>query len=150
MLRIINGDVTESDADYICHQVNCRNVMGAGVAKAISEKFPAVKKEYHKLCNSVSQPSRLLGQIQIVKVSPFTSVVNIFGQLNYGRGAVNTDYEALATAFKELNRIAHGKTVAMPYKIGCGLAGGSWEVVESLILDTLIECDVILYKKEQE
>ena len=43
MLQIIKGDLLEADVFAICHQVNCQNVMGAGLAKAIATKWPKVK-----------------------------------------------------------------------------------------------------------
>ena len=46
------GSLLEADADIICHQVNCQGAMGAGVAKQIADKWPNVKKEYVKFCNS--------------------------------------------------------------------------------------------------
>lgn len=44
-------DVTDG---IICHQVNCQNVMGAGIARAIYEKYPKVKELYHKRCETYS------------------------------------------------------------------------------------------------
>ena len=39
------------------------------------------------------------------------------------------------------------KTIAMPYLIGCGLAGGDWNIVYNIIEKTLGEdYEVYLYK----
>ena len=147
MLHILNGDLLCADADFICHQVNCRSVMGAGVAKAIYTKWPEVKAKYHEFC-SKSTPEELLGKIQIVDVYDLRidSVINIFGQLNYGRGkAVYTDYTALQHAFSEINRVCCGKSIAFPYGFACGLAGGDWIEIEKLMLQNLQNCDVKIY-----
>ena len=48
MPNIIYDDITKSNADYICHQVNCQGVMGSGVAKAIRDKWPQVYEEYKR------------------------------------------------------------------------------------------------------
>ena len=32
------GDILHTEADVICHQVNCKGVMGAGLAKQIRKK----------------------------------------------------------------------------------------------------------------
>ena len=37
MVTFHNGNILDSGADIICHQVNCRGVMGSGVAKQIKE-----------------------------------------------------------------------------------------------------------------
>ena len=44
---IKEGNVFDSDADIICHQVNCQGVMGSGVAKEVRERFPNVYEQYH-------------------------------------------------------------------------------------------------------
>ena len=42
---------------YIMHQVNCQNVMGAGVAKAPSiQKYPRVKEAYHEFATNTQTP----------------------------------------------------------------------------------------------
>ena len=45
---IKEGNVFDSDADIICHQVNCQGVMGSGVAKEVRERFPNVYEQYHE------------------------------------------------------------------------------------------------------
>lgn len=47
MLKHIKGDIFESGAQVILHQVNCQGVMGSGVAKQVREKYPIVF-EYYK------------------------------------------------------------------------------------------------------
>lgn len=151
MLQVAKGNLLAANTDYICHQVNCMNVMGAGVAKAIYSKWPEVKTEYHKFCNGVAEPKALLGQFQIVPLrGESRSVINIFGQLNYGRrpGTVYTDYGALQTAFTGINSLCASQTIAFPYGFGCGLAGGDWIVVEKLMLEHLCDCHVTVYMKE--
>ena len=37
MIKIIDGDLLNSEADIICHQVNCQGKMNSGVAKQIRE-----------------------------------------------------------------------------------------------------------------
>lgn len=43
MIKHIKGDIFQSSADVILHQVNCQGVMGSGVAKQVREKYPDVK-----------------------------------------------------------------------------------------------------------
>lgn len=42
MIKFVNGDITKSSTGIIAHQVNCRGLMGAGVAKSIKAAFPNV------------------------------------------------------------------------------------------------------------
>lgn len=50
-IHIINGDLFETTAKYICHQVNCKGKMGSGVAKQIRERYPEVYSAYRLECN---------------------------------------------------------------------------------------------------
>ena len=146
MISIVKGNLLDAKVDAICHQVNCRGVMGAGVAKAISDKWPIVKLEYEALCTLSSSPYDLLGTAQVVNVKNGLIVINLFGQLNYGRNKVcYTDYNALEKAMKSVNEMFKGMTIALPWKIGCGLAGGDWATVEEIIMRSLKDCEVKIY-----
>ena len=61
MILLQKGDLLEA-GESIVHQVNCQNVMGSGVAKAIYTKWPEVKIEYHKYCDGIN-PHDLLGAV---------------------------------------------------------------------------------------
>lgn len=152
MIRIVNGDLLNATAEYICHQVNCMGVMGSGVAKQIREKWPRAYTQYHDACEQYTQEHGkdwLLGKIQVVKVCDNTRVVNMFGQLNYGRGGSQyTDMNALRRCFKTLAKeVKPGETIAMPYRIGCGLAGGDWGSVIDMISEIFSEHHLTLYRK---
>lgn len=152
MIKIVKGDLLNAREAAICHQVNCQNMMGAGIAKAIYTKWPEVKSEYHRFCDG-QRPQNLLGKVQIVELNEFPAgnkvVLNIFGQLNCGRDRIcYTQYDALAAAFDMINNhVAAFKTVAFPYGFGCGLAGGDWQQVEKLMLEHLYNVDVTVYMK---
>ena len=147
MVEIRNQNLLTVDADVICHQVNCQGVMGSGVAKAIADRWPVVKIVYQVTCKKF-KPEELLGKILPVYVSRKLRVVNIFGQLTYGRDKtkVYTDYAALKRAFTEIAEVYKGRTIAFPYKFGCGLANGDWNVVYNLIEDYFKNCNVIICK----
>jgi O-acetyl-ADP-ribose deacetylase (regulator of RNase III) len=38
MSKTVYGSILDATEDIICHQVNCRGVMGAGVAKALCQR----------------------------------------------------------------------------------------------------------------
>lgn len=165
----ISGDILNSTADIICHQVNCQGVMGAGLAKAIKGKYPIVYQAYKDFVTSnavyegerIANSKAFLGLCQLVKIPGEEKyVANIFAQDFYGReeGKVYTDYTAFRCALTNLKRIilyAYGdceiKKVAFPFGIGCGLAGGSWKVISSIIKsvfnDTNLEIEIIKNEK---
>ena len=123
MINNITDDILNIKTGFICHQVNCYGVMGAGLALSIKKKYPKVFDEYKKLCSS-NHPKNLLGMIQIVKVSDNLRIVNVFSQLNYGKSGLYTRYDQLESCLLRLNEIAKitNSNIYLPYKIGCGLA----------------------------
>ena len=49
-IPIRSGNILHSGADIIVQQVNCRGVMGAGLAKQIATRYPDVLAMYKKYC----------------------------------------------------------------------------------------------------
>lgn len=139
MVIDICGDIlTEASTEnkhgtIVCHQVNCKGVMGAGLAKQIKEKFPFVFKAYKKKCLSTNSLA-LLGDVQFVSVLERNYIIaNCFGQERYGADKMYTDYEALRKCFRMIHSNFPNDTIRIPYKMGCGLAGGDWSVVRGII-----------------
>jgi len=55
-----------------------------------------------------------------VQVAENRAIANIFGQMFYGNdGKLYTNYEAFRSALKSLAEQHPGKSVALPYGIGC-------------------------------
>lgn len=153
--RYIKGDITETELKYIAHGVNCQNVMGSGVAKALYTKFPEVKTEYHRFCEDVISPKERLGSVCIARTDQFRIVFNCFTQINYGYdGKKYVSYPAIIDTFRQITKFINfngstGNVVAIP-KIGCGLAGGDWNIVEQLINDTVgDDLEIWVYELEQ-
>ena len=149
MVEIIEGDLFESNANIIAHQVNCKGRMGSGVAKQVREKYPNVFQEYVEACNTPNL-SELVGRAQIVPIGEYKYIANIFAQVNYGYdNKLYTDYDALKHAIQSIHDIAKqfNFTVAFPYNIGCHRGGGDWRIVEKMILDIFSDYKCQLYRK---
>lgn len=127
----VNGDITNSNATLILHQVNCQHTMGSGVAKAIKTKWPKVYHDY------MSLDEQKLGTIQVVKVETNKYVVNMFSQDKYGYdGRRYTSYDALDNCLRQVAEFCHNEMIdyiAIPYNMSCDRGGASWNVVLSLI-----------------
>lgn len=147
MINVISGNILDATEKYICHQVNCRNAMGSGLARQLFEKWPQVKAEYHAVTSVFAVPNDLLGMFYNVRVGKDQFVVNVYGQLDYGRDKtkVYTDYTALETAFTSMAEMLHGD-FAFPYGFGCGLANGDWNTVCGLIKKCFDKKKVTIYK----
>ena len=146
-MRNIDGDVTEIDCDVILHQVNCKGVMGSGVALAIKQRYPEAYKMYIDLVSkNLGRSELLLGAVQLVETGSGKIVANLFSQDSYGYGRQHTHYDSLRSGLVKLNRECKGKTIALPYKMGSDRGGGSWDIVYSLIVSTLVDCDIKIVK----
>lgn len=132
MSAIIEADILTHTTGYIIQQVNCQNVMGAGVAKALAHAYPQAKRAYHQLCSQIPAPTARFGTRQWVQVTDSLIAWNIFSQLTYGRGGVHTDENVLVAAIVEICA-STSVSVAIPYGIGAGLGGGNWQSIYARI-----------------
>lgn len=129
------GNVLACEEKIMGHQVNAQGVMGAGLAKSIKEKYPNVFEEYKLECQIFQRQRTLLGKCQLVDTPDCKIVANLFGQHSYGTTKVQTEYEHLRTALTQLRDFAErqGHSVALPFQLGCGHAGGDWSTVRKMI-----------------
>lgn len=139
MIHHVKGNLLDSNCDYICHQVNCRGVMGSGIAKQIRDRWPEVFISYYTYCSRHNHdPQLMLGNIWGVQVTTNCVnrwVVNMFAQDNYGyNGSRFTSYDAFAKCLESMrDRLPKDKTIGFPKGIGCGLGGGDWDIILRMI-----------------
>src|SRR5699024_6983937 len=147
MIRIVYGDILDAKESVIGHQVNCKGVMGAGLAKQLRNKEEKIYSNYRFWCET-KPVDELLGSVQLVKVAHNKYVANIFAQYNYGRVGRYTNYTALKSGLTKLKEFSQSNnlTVALPFGLGSGLAGGEWGVIYNIIDEVFDDCEVVLYK----
>lgn len=153
IIQYSTGDIfNQEDVSFIAHGVNCRGVMGAGFAKEIRARFPNVYEEYKSVCD-YSKTLELLGSCFYVKVENSDNVIgiiNMFTQLNYGRDRKYISYDAIADCFEELNKRSlyiSDNLVRMP-KIGAGLGGGNWNIIETIINEMTPNVKIVVHEKD--
>jgi O-acetyl-ADP-ribose deacetylase (regulator of RNase III) len=153
MIKYMVGDLLEAKEDIICHQVNCQGAFGAGIAKQIAKEYPESKKSYVEYCERYND---ILGDCLVTKEDDLW-VANLFGQDYYGRYGYyyekynrQTNYDALKKAMVLLVNEYPDKSYAFPYLIGCGLAGGDWEIVLGIIGDVFKDNSVVIYDLENK
>lgn len=146
-LTYIVGDATRPVGEgpkVLAHVCNDLGLWGAGFVKAVSARWKAPERAYRK---AFEEGGLKLGEVQFVEVAGDLTVANMVGQKGVRRQkGPPIRYEALARALKAVARHAkkRGASVHMP-RIGCGLAGGRWEKVEPLLLNTLKGLAVVVY-----
>jgi len=153
--QYIKGSILDAPQKYIAHGVNCQNVMGSGVARVLFEEYPSVKTQYHMFCDDMTIEGDTAGLLgYICTALGEKTVFNCFTQDSYGYdGKKHVDYEAVYKCFIGLTARLKGTSthaIAIP-KIGCGLAGGNWDIVKQIIDDaTGDDLDVFVYYLEDK
>ncbi len=91
------GDILHTEADVICHQVNCKGVMGAGLAKQIRNQSLSEEqyRTYQEICREYGRAN--LGKVIRMKTDTY-QVYNLFGEDIPTGSGVDTIYAALYKA----------------------------------------------------
>ncbi len=149
-LNYIIGDATNPNVvgnKIVVHICNDIGGWGKGFVMAISKRWTTPESKYREWFKSQEKFS--LGQTQFVKVEDDLWVANIIGQHKINRdenGNAPIRYDAIAQGLDKVAQFAKDNiaTVHMP-RIGCGLAGGTWDKIEPLIENSLLKRDIDTY-----
>lgn len=134
MIEYRKGNLLDVTEGIIIHGCNCQGVMGSGVAKAVRDKFPEAYKTYRA---EHEYYTLVLGEIVWWCNDDYTLwIANALTQDEYGTDRRYVNYAAIAKVFTEIFRQVRisKRPVHFP-KIGSGLGGGSWEIIEQIIND---------------
>lgn len=160
-IQYIVGDATKpvvSDGvRVIAHVCNDIGKWGAGFSGAVTKEHPDAA-EFYKAQWRYKKVTPQLGDIQWVFTDADVAVVNMIAQHGV-RGVSNPKpirYDALEECLSKLAKgcqaledrddLVDKCKVSLHFpRIGCGLAGGSWDVVGELIEDSLWDLDVYVY-----
>jgi O-acetyl-ADP-ribose deacetylase (regulator of RNase III) len=147
-MSIIKADLLTVEADYIVHQTNCLCIKHHGIAASIFAKYPESDCYSSRTPigtrNLATEETRdVPGTVKIVG-----RVINLFGQWSPGKvGAYNyPSYNPKETSgmriswftgglYQIAKKIKTEATIAFPYQIGCGLAGGDWNTYYGMLVE---------------
>lgn len=163
MLKYKVGDLLDAalsgDVNVIAHGCNCYNTMGSGIAPQIKRFFPAA---YQVDLATKKGDKGKLGTFTYAQMwagecgsdsNHCIGIYNLYTQFGFwgrNKGLRDLDYNAMYDAFdamtKDLNNFDGLIKIGLP-KIGAGLAGGDWDIIEVIIEKTLIASghDVTIY-----
>ncbi|OFG19380.1 Appr-1-p processing protein [Listeria monocytogenes] len=148
-ITYLKGDATNPMAKgntIIAHICNDVGGWGKGFVLAISRKWKEPEKAYRKWYKDKNDFK--LGEVQLIPVNDYISICNMIGQKGIKTGSKGAPirYEAVESCLEKLSEIAKEQqaSIHMP-RIGCGLAGGKWEIIEPIIRKTLIANDIEVY-----
>jgi O-acetyl-ADP-ribose deacetylase (regulator of RNase III) len=166
MIHYLLGDATlptGAGPKIIAHVCNDVGGWGAGFVLAVSRRWRKPETSYRRWYRDGSYPNVSgknwnfeLGRVQFICVGEDVYVANMLAQKGYGSASVDQHrtenfsvplrYDALSTCLSLVDAEAgrRGASVHMP-RIGCGLAGGTWDRVEPIIQSALSSRDVFVY-----
>lgn len=153
MIEYRTGDLFEqNDVNIIVHQCNCFHTMGGGIARLIKEKYYPEAYEAD-LKTEYGSKDKLGTYSMYVHEKDHMIIINLYSQFNYGCDNNQTDYEAMRKGFQNLreefcNSGISETVIGIPHGIGCGLAGGDWNIVENIIKEVFddVEDKIVICK----
>ena len=140
-IAYLRGDATRPRGDsfrVVSQIVNDRaSTWGGGFALVIRKKWPQIQESFRSWAESGTNLQ--LGNVHVEWVDESTAVFSMVCQHGYGPSPKpRIRYAHLKTCLEQLSSFVLQKqgSVHIP-RIGCGQAGGSWEIVRELIDQTL-------------
>lgn len=153
-LKIIKGDATKPNVEpcVIAHICNNRGIWSKGFVNSLTQTFGYLPKEQYRIWFQKFALTRKipLGSVQFVNISENIKIANMVCQegLISFEGVKPIRYEAVEEALKIVMK--NHNEIHMP-KIGCGLAGGKWCIIEEILVRLLKEyenCNITVYESE--
>jgi O-acetyl-ADP-ribose deacetylase (regulator of RNase III) len=129
MLIYHTGDLLQAPERVIGHGVNCRGVMGAGIALQMRQRYPQMFEEYRRCCRD----HKIVPGFCYLYFAPDHKIVaNLATQQFYGRDRPYARVEWIEWALRDLVQQCKELDIvefALP-KLGCNLGGLTWDQVE--------------------
>jgi O-acetyl-ADP-ribose deacetylase (regulator of RNase III) len=142
-LRFLPGDASEpfgAEPKLLLQVVNDQALLwGGGFAKQARKKWPNAQTHFREW--AYGRRNLKLGNIHSVRVLQNLTLVSMVCQHGFGKASSGPRlrYGALFSALDKVAALSAeaNATVHMP-RIGTGEAGGSWNIIEGIIRETLI------------
>ncbi len=157
MITYKKGNLLDTPDMFIAHGCNAQGVMGSGVALAVKEKYHKAFQDYRNIYLYEDMRTGLaLGRVIASVQEDDKIILNCITQRYYGReqGKRYCSYDAIDIAMTSIAEQMDWKVkfpgeagLSMP-KIGCGLGGGHWPVVEAIINHRLGDHNVTVWELE--
>lgn len=152
-VNVVTGDLFESKAEVWVNAVNCKGVMGKGIAKQFAQRYPRMLATYKSCCANLQlRPGEVLVYRTDLEQPKF--VYNIATK-NHWRHVSRLEwiYDGVMTCMDWMMRDNLHK-IAMP-ALGCGEGGLDFDTVHKLISDATgimrygYNIEILLYKPHE-
>jgi hypothetical protein len=131
VLEIICDNILNANEKYILHQCNTTSTTSKGLALQIFTTYPTANTYGKK---------RIVGTCDVID-----RVINLYGQESPGKPTPKETKNTRLDWFKKaLSTLDIKDPIAVPYKIGCGLAGGDWNDYLDILISSNL--DFVVYR----
>ena len=146
-LTIKQGDLFADDAEALVNAVNCKGVMGAGVAKVFKDRFPLYFLDYNMKCQF---DMVVVGNVDIYALWDtfgLRYVISFPTMENPGEATRESTLNAGLRALVKAAETFRIPSIAMP-ALGCGIGGFAFERFATLVAEAFVNkpCDIRLYQ----
>ena len=152
MIKYKIGDILKEDTEALVNTVNCKGVMGRGIALQVKKAFPKNFKAYKKACQLEEVR---LGQMWVFDTGQITNPRYIINFPTKGHWKERSRLEHIEAGLADLQNVIKEKnirSIAIP-PLGCGMGGLNWDEVRPMIeaaLHGLDDVDVVIFSPEGE
>ncbi|MCC8409474.1 macro domain-containing protein [Mucilaginibacter sp. UR6-1] len=147
MIRYIEGNILESNAEVLVNTVNTMGIMGKGLALQFKKEFPQNFKIYQTACKEGRFD---IGDLVVTEEDSLLygkkTIVNLPTKTDWRKPS---EYSYIETGLKKIAELIAArniKSVAIP-SLGTGHGGLDWGRVKNIIEDIVgnTDCDVQVY-----
>lgn len=145
--RIVSGDIFASGAQTLGNAVNCRGVMGAGIAKVFRERYPTMFADYRKRCQAGEV---VLGRPYLWTSANASQEPRVLNFPTKDHWQESSRLQPIVDGLLYLRAHYHEwgiTSLALP-ALGCGLGGLTFAEMQPLLVEHLREFDipVLIYR----
>lgn len=158
MIQIVTGDIFDAQEKYICHQTNCITKRAAHLSKDVFARYP-----YADIYSGRTEPDEPGNIIIKGNGQDQRYVINLLGQYYPGCKYPNSAFDGAKVREKNFHRcllkiakIPNLESVAFPFRVGCGAAGGNWDYYLGTLknfafyVETTQKARVVIYQREAD
>jgi O-acetyl-ADP-ribose deacetylase (regulator of RNase III) len=138
MVRVLTGNLFDSEAQTLVNAVNCVGVMDKGIALAFKRRYPAMFADYVARCKDGRMR---LGEPYLYRDSASPYILN-FPTKNHWRSATKLDDIVVGLAYLEAHYRAWGITSLAVPALGCGAGQLAWDAVGPVLQVALGRLDI--------
>jgi len=130
MIEIVTGDLFEAKEKFLVHQCNCVTNRAAHLAKDMFEKFP--HSDIYAGRTEADKPGHIIVRGDGQKERYVVAILGQYypGKPKYPKSSLDGTPVREKYFYHGLLRLAQVpdlESVAFPWRVGCGAAGGDWE-----------------------